>query len=163
MCSGGIPGVDASIPAAKNMTSKEVDVLTLSCSAALPRTRAPLVKDKECQERDTVKGSSQPLSSPSYQGASDVHGVPQGHGIAVSPDGSKHIGNWRRGVLSGLGALILPWGDKYMGEWKDGLAHGVGVHLSKGGLRYEGQWLHDARHVLLPYYTFCSISVILGA
>jgi len=84
--------------------------------------------------------------APVYKGACDPHGVPRGHGIATSADGTRHIGEWQNGMLSGLGALLLPSGDKYMGEWQAGFAHGVGVHLSTKGARYEGEWLEDARH-----------------
>lgn len=84
--------------------------------------------------------------APAYKGACDPHGVPCGHGIATSADGTRHIGEWQNGMLSGLGALLLPSGDKYMGEWQAGFAHGVGVHLSTKGARYEGEWLEDARH-----------------
>ena len=84
--------------------------------------------------------------APSYQGTVDASGLPCGCGIALSPDGSKHIGNWEQGMLSGKGALLLPSGGKYMGEWRDGLAHGVGVELRGGGARYEGEWAEDAWH-----------------
>jgi len=90
----------------------------------------------------------EPGGNPSYQGAVDANGVPCGLGMALSADGSKHIGHWKGGMLSGNGALLQAAGGKYMGHWKDGLAHGFGVQLAAGGMRYEGEWVNDAWHGL---------------
>ena len=104
---------------------------------------------KSCALGAKLASTSTPIeegSKSSFQGSCDEDGIPCGHGIALSLDGSKHMGNWVHGMLSGQGALLLPSGNKYMGEWKEGLAHGYGVHFSLKGTRYEGEWLNDAQH-----------------
>jgi hypothetical protein len=126
-------------------TIEERDLWIHGISVIVTRSSA------ESSSSATSLHPSQPVSvgeqrAPTYKGACDAHGVPCGHGTAISTDGTRHIGEWQNGMLSGLGALLLPSGEKYMGGWEAGLAHGVGVHLSTKDARYEGEWVEDARH-----------------
>ena len=91
-------------------------------------------------------------AGPLYRGSCDIFGVPDGQGIAMSADGSRHIGNWCGGMLSGWGAMLLPSGDKYMGEWNQGIYDDIGTHTYAH--KYVSEWHQGMfQYVCTPTHT----------
>ena len=58
--------------------------------------------------------------------------LPHGHGIFISIDGIKYIGEWFSSS-SGKGTFTWPSGKKFKGEWKSGGKHGIGITTFSNG------------------------------
>lgn len=69
-----------------------------------------------------------------------------GHGTYVFEDGSRYIGNFKRGVIEGKGIFYYPNGDKYLGDWKDNKKHGKGKLIYRSGESYIGHFARDKFH-----------------
>ena len=68
------------------------------------------------------------------------------HGIYITPDRLKYVGEWKDGKPNGQGTLTSAVRGKYVGEWKDGKAHGKGTLTSFGGSKYVGKFRNDEFH-----------------
>ena len=64
------------------------------------------------------KGFGEKETHPKYKGKVENE-VPNGLGYLIYPNGSRYLGNWKKGKMSGHGSLTYPNGEKYVGEWKN--------------------------------------------
>ena len=64
---------------------------------------------------------------------------PHGHGIFISADGLKYIGEWYSSK-SGKGTFTWPSGKKYEGEWNHGKEHGQGIVTFSNGDILQGRF-----------------------
>ena len=75
-------------------------------------------------------------------------GRPEGHGVFVWANGTRHDGEWHGGLRQGLGITTWPDGDRYEGNWREDRPDGLGELLNSTGL-HRGTWragcLHEGR------------------
>jgi hypothetical protein len=69
---------------------------------------------------------------------------PHGHGVFISTDGLKYIGEWYSSK-SGKGTFTWPSGKKYEGEWSNGKEHGKGTITLANGSKYTGEFKQGFR------------------
>ena len=66
-----------------------------------------------------------------------------GQGTQLWPNGSKYVGEWKKGKVHGQGTWTHPNGDKYVGEWKKHKYFGKGTYIYSNGDKYVGEWKKD--------------------
>ena len=59
-----------------------------------------------------------------------------GHGIIISTNGDKYVGEWKKNKRYGNGTLIWSNGRKYVGEYNDGKRNGQGTFTWSDGKNY---------------------------
>mgnify|MGYP001397870783 FL=1 len=62
------------------------------------------------------------------------------HGTLTLPDGSKYVGEFKKGNQHGQGTYFFVGGGKYVGEWKKGKFHGQGTATYPDGSAYVGEF-----------------------
>jgi hypothetical protein len=82
------------------------------------------------------------LEDCSFYSGEWLHGVMDGQGLQVYPDGSKYAGQWKAGKAHGSGDFVTSLG-RYSGLFERGKAHGRGVYETCDGNRLEGEWSDD--------------------
>ena len=88
-----------------------------------------------------------------YEGEVNDAGLPHGRGSATWPDGERHEGAWRKGVMHGEDVMFLPDGGRYRGDFADGLPHSQGSMAHPDGTHLSGQWWYGGLYrsdALLP-------------
>ena len=74
------------------------------------------------------------------------NGVPNGQGTLTSPDGWKHVAEWKDGLVNGQGTFTFPDGTKYVGEVKNGKYNGQGTRTWSNGNKYVGEFKDGKQH-----------------
>jgi hypothetical protein len=74
----------------------------------------------------------------------------EGKGILNSSDGSKYVGDFKKGKSNGKGISYFTDGLIYDGEWKDSHYHGKSIENYPDGCKYEGGFKN--RHGICPYF-----------
>ena len=73
------------------------------------------------------------------------HGVKQGSGVFVWPDGQRYRGTLLHGKRHGMGVQHTADGEEYEGEWKDDQKHGVGAQSQPSGHAFLGEYRSGRR------------------
>ena len=89
------------------------------------------------------------------------------HGTLTYKDGSKYVGEFKRGKFSGQGTFTWLDGVKYVGEFKSGKRHGQGTYTWGDGTIDNGIWKKDKLvkrnkikiFLVLYYISYCLIRI----
>jgi hypothetical protein len=101
-----------------------------------------------------------------YSGHVDEDGKPHGYGerIVTTKDlleGQVHTGMWEHGVFQGLGKVVTPNGEIWTGEFVNVQLDGVGLCEWPNGRKYAGQFKGHTKHGF-GTFTFSDGRVIFG-
>lgn len=70
-------------------------------------------------------------------------GLPNGRGTIYLANGNRYNGDWAAGVREGMGVYTLVSGDVYTGAFKQNRFNGQGTMTFSSGDKYTGNWEND--------------------
>ena len=81
-----------------------------------------------------------------YIGYHEGNFIAQGFGKDLSDDGTKYLGEFKKGKANGFGLLFSGEEKLYQGEWKNGRKEGIGLLFDDGELFYQGEFKDGQKH-----------------